>query len=118
MKPIKNLESIAKWIIRIAVTAFIIFSFKDVLSHFNFKSLHHILAVVYMLFAVLLLLGGISKNAGLTVISGLIISIVSAFQIYFYMPKGFTLNVLMSSQIYLYLMIFGIGLFFASKGNS
>lgn len=120
MKPIKNFESIAKWIMRIAIVAFIIFTFKDGLSHFDFKKLEHILAAVYMIFAALLLFGVFSKGGGLTVVSGLIISIVSAFQIYFCLQKfgGISLNALMYAPVYLYLMILGIGLFFASKGNS
>jgi hypothetical protein len=118
MKPIKNFEPVAKWILRIAVVAYIIFKFKGRLSHFEIKNIDHILAAVYMLFAALLLFGGFSKNAGLSVISGIVIAIVSAVQIFFHLRGGFSLYALTNTVVYLYLMLFAAGLFFAAKGNS
>ena len=114
MKPIKNLEPAAKWILRISLAAYIIcLNFRD-LGAFNFKSVIYIINLIYTLFAVLLLFGGVSKNATLTIVSGIVLSLISAYKIY----VAFSLSDLTNPAVYLFLMIFGVGVFFMAKGNS
>ena len=113
MKPIKNLEPAAKWILRIAVVAYIIFTYRNEVMTFNFKSVTYIINLLYVIFAALLLLGGFGKNATLTIISGIVISLISAYKIYI----SFSLNDLANPSIYLFFALFGIGLLFTSKGN-
>ena len=115
MKPIKNFESISKWILRFALAAYIICLYLNEAKTFDFKSLNYIINVIYIAFAVLLLFGGLAKGATLTIISGAFISVISVYKMYlsFSVPNGF-----MYPAGYLFLMIFGIGLFFVSRGNS
>jgi len=114
MKPIKNLEPLAKWILRISLVAYIFFTYFNSVKTLNFHSVNYIINLLYVIFAVLLLFGGLGKNATLTIISGIVVSIISAYKIY----QAFSMGDLLNSTIYLYLIIFAIGLLFVSKGNS
>jgi len=120
MKPIKNFESISKWILRFALAAYIICLYLNEARTFDFKNLDYIINVIYIVFAVLLLFGGLAKGATLTIISGAFISVISIYKMYFYFykihPSFF--DGLMYPAGYVFLMIFGIGLFFLSRGNS
>lgn len=115
MKPIKNFESLSKWTLRFALAAYIICLYLNEAKAFDFKSLNYIINVAYIVSAVLLLLGGLAKGATLTLISGAFISVISVYKMYlsFSVAGGF-----MYPAGYLFLIIFGIGLFFLSKGNS
>ena len=115
MKPIKNLEPAAKWILRISLAACIICLCFNGIKAFDFKNIGYIINLAFVLFAVLLLLGGIINNATLTILSGIVLSLVSAYKIYEVFSQN---NSFGNADIYLFLMIFGVGMFFAAKGNS
>ena len=114
MKPIKNLEPAAKWILRFSLAAYVICLYFNEIKAFDFKSITYIINLIYTLFAILLLLGGVGKNATLTVLSGIVLSLISVYKIY----VAFSLSDLTNPAVYLFLMIFGVGVFFAAKGNS
>jgi len=114
MKPIKNLEPAAKWILRISLALYIITLYFNEIKTFDFKSVNYIINLIYVLFAVLLLGSGFGKNSALTIISGIVLSLISAYKIY----VAFSLSDLSNPAVYLFLMIFGVGIFFAAKGNS
>jgi len=113
MKPIRNFESLSKWTLRFAVAAYVICLYLNEAKTFDIKSLNYIVNVMYIVFAVLLLFGGLAKGATLTIVSGAFISVISIYKMYLSFSDGF-----MHPAGYLFLMIFGIGLFFLSKGNS
>ncbi len=113
MKPIKNLEPLAKWTIRFASMAFIISLYFSYLKTFDFKSIAYILDFIYCLFFVLLFIGGFQKNNVLTIISGLFIAAISIYKTYVAFNGNF-----LDTELYRWLIMLGIGLFFASKGNS
>ena len=114
MKPIKNLEPAAKWLLRFSLAAYIICLYFTEIKAFDFKSVAYVINLIYTLCAILLLLGGISKNATLTIVSGIALSLISAYKIY----VAFSLSDLVNPAVYLFLMIFGVGVLFAAKGNS
>ncbi|MDR0873720.1 MAG: hypothetical protein LBN27_09710 [Prevotellaceae bacterium] len=114
MKPIKNLEPAAKWILRFSLAAYIICLYFNEVKTFDFKSVTYIINLIYTLFAVLLLLGGISKNGTLTIISGIVLALISAYKIY----VAYSLDSLTNPAVYLFLLVFGVGVFFMSKGNT
>jgi len=114
MKPIKNIEPLSKWLLRISLVAYIFFTYFDNVKMFDFHNVNYIINLLYLFFAVLLLLGGFGKNATLTIISGIVLSIISMYKIY----NTFSINDLLNPTIYLYLILFAIGLFFVSRGNS
>jgi len=114
MKPIKNIEPLSKWLLRISLVAYIFFTCFDNVKTFDFHSVNYVINLLYVLFAVLLLFGGFGRNATLTVISGIVLSIISAYKIY----CAFSLHDLLNPTIYVSLILFAIALFFVSKGNN
>ena len=115
MKPIKNLEPLAKWVLRISLVAYIVLTYFNSVKTPNFHSVDYIINLLYVIFAILLLFGGFGKNATLTIISGIVLSIISAYKIY---NAAYHLHDLLHQEIYISLILFAIGLFFVSKGNS
>jgi len=113
MKPVKNIEPLSKWILRISLVAYIFFSYFSDVKTLNFHSINYVINLLYVVFAVLLLFGGLGKNSTLTIVSGIILSIISAYKIY----NTFSISDLLNPLIYLYFIILAIGLFFTSKGN-
>ncbi len=113
MKPIKNFEPLAKWILRFSLFAYVLCLYVDKVKTFNFKSVDYVINLLFMLFALFLLLGGLAKNATLTIISGFVIAIIAAYKAYLPFSESFT-----HPAGFLYLIIAGIALFFVSKGNS
>ena len=120
MKPIKNLESFSKWILRFALVAYVICMYLSAVKSFDFKNVDYIINVSFIVFAALLLFGGIAKGATLTLVSSIFVSAVSAYKMYFYFYKAHPsiIDGLQHPAGYVFLMTFGIGLFFLSKGNS
>jgi hypothetical protein len=114
MKPIRNFESISKWIIRFAVAAYIISLYYSDFMTFNFKSAVYLVNLAYVISALLLFIGGFQKNAVLTIIFGLFVSLISAYKVY----VSYSMYGLFSPHVFLFLMLVGVGLLFASEGNS
>lgn len=113
MKPIKSLEIIAKWMLRISVLLFVIFYFYDVVKTFKFESVNYLVILLYFLFATLLFIGGFRKNAGLTVIAGLLVFLISVF----FIARGYS-GVILDKTLIVYIFPASVGLFFLSKGNA
>jgi hypothetical protein len=113
MKPIKNLEPMAKWILRFALLAFVVsFYFYD-LKTFNFKDVFYLINLIYVSFCLLLFIGGFQKNASLTIVSAMFVSLISFYKSYLVFSGE-----LLNSSFYSFVMLAAIGLFFTSKGNS
>ncbi len=116
MKPVKNLEPISKWLLRIAVAAYLLVSFSYTLKTFDFGNPNYLINLAFVFSAVLLFFGGLQKNQTLTIISGIVLAVLAAYKVY---PLVLNLNnFLHNSLIYIYLTIIAVALFFVSKGNS
>ena len=77
----------------------------------NFNSLNFYVSLVFCLLALLLLFGGILGKQGLTVISGLLISIFAIITIFLFQP--YLLGLAMANK----LLITSIGFYFFTNGN-
>ena len=113
MKPIKNLEPIAKWILRCAAVVYVFSLYYKSLQSFEFSNIHYLLNFIYCLFFVLLFIGGFQKGNTLTIISGIVVSLISVYKVYWEFNGSF-----LDTQLYVFLMLLGIGVFFTSRGNS
>jgi hypothetical protein len=111
MKPMKAAVPFAKWLLRIALLAFVLVMFFDTASTLNLKSTRVIVAMLYILFAILLFIGGFTAKATLTVISGLVIFILSVYKIAVLFDGD--IEPLMAS----YLIVASIGFYFMARGN-
>ena len=56
---------------------------------------------------------GFQKGNTLTIISGIVVSLISVYKVYWEFNGSF-----LDTQLYVFLMLLGIGVFFTSRGNS
>jgi len=112
MKPIKNLEPFAKWVIRIGLFLFLVSMYHNQIQLFSYKNVDYVINMIYLLSGASLLLGGFQKKVTLTIISGIFVTFVSGYKTYIAYAGN-----LLNSDMYVYLIILGIGIFFCSKGN-
>jgi len=112
MKPIKSLEPLSKWLLRIGVLLFVVVHYWADFKNFEIKNLNTVLILLFFLFGVLLFVGGLRKNGSLTVISGLLIFLISSYFIF----KGF--NGIFDRDLLFFVFPASTGLFFLAKGNA
>ncbi|HDP54919.1 MAG TPA: hypothetical protein ENN24_04455 [Bacteroidetes bacterium] len=111
MKPLKSAQPFAHWLIRISLSLYIILLFLSDLYPINLKSIQFYIALVSVLFATLLFVGGLLSKQTLTVLSGLVITVVFAYLF----ATGF--SGIISHTTMLYLMPSILGFYFFTKGN-
>lgn len=111
MKPIKGLFPVAVWLLRISIVLFAFVSFFGELKSFSFQGIHYFIALLFSLFAILLFIGGFMKKPALTVFSGLILFVVSAYKLFDLYEREF------SAGFAAFVIIAGVSLFFVANGN-
>lgn len=110
MRPVKSLVPFAKWLLRIAVAAYVYLEYFDKAAGLSFKSLSYFTALTFLVLAVLLIIGGFMRTAKLTVVSGLLIWIVCLVQLFG--VQSFSLSNLLAL-----LPLAAIGFYFMARGN-
>ena len=110
MKPLKSGLSLVNWIFRISLLLFVIISFYGGLKSFDFLSKGFYISSIFIVTTVLLFMGGVLSKPSITIISGLILSLVSFVLIFF---NSFKLDL----EIANYLIILAIGFYFLCTGN-
>ncbi len=113
MKPIKSLESFAKWMLRSSVLLFIIFYFYQTVKTFQFESVYYLVILLYFVFGALLFVGGFRKSAALTIIAGLMVFLISVF----FIARGYN-GLILDKNLIVYIFPASVGIFFLSKGNA
>ena len=101
---------LATWLLRISLLAFIVIGYLGALKSFDFSK-DFIIAALYILFAVLLFIGGFLTRPGLTVLSGLLIC---GFSIYIMIR---TYSGAIDTTFVTYFLIASIGFYFLTQGN-
>jgi len=80
MKPILSTFPFSKWMLRITLLVFLYFFKKDFILQWNFTDVNYLIYFALAIFSILLFLGGLGRKSSLTVISGLIISILGFYK--------------------------------------
>lgn len=111
MKPLKFLDSIAYWLLRLTFVGYIVISSIGSFRNFNISDFQLYVTMVFVVFGVLLIIGGLLSNQGLTVISSLGIFIILIYRALTPWPPAFSDNFLME------LVFASVALVFASRGN-
>jgi len=111
MQPFKSGQAVAMWLLRITLVLYLILDNIYSIRQINFDSIHFYIAFAFVIFAVLLLVGGFVSKPGLTVLSGLIIFMLSAYQIV--ISFGGRIDI----ALVMYLFPLAIGFFFVCQGN-
>jgi hypothetical protein len=112
MRPFRSASGLAVWILRAATFLLILSIYWTTVEQLNFKSFYFYIATIYTVFGALLFIGGLFSKHTITVLSGLILFIISIYEI-FHFYQGSLLN----SGLASYLLLSAIGLFFLSRGN-
>lgn len=111
MKPIKFLETFSYWLLRLTFVGYIVVSNIGSFKHFDIADVQFYLILALVVFGVLLVIGGMTKNQGLTVISSLGIFLILVYRALTPWPPAISDDFLME------MVLVAIALVFASKGN-
>lgn len=115
MKPLKNLELAAMWLLRIGIVFLFIAMFGKTIDNWAFDNYRWIINMVYLLSSVSLFIGGFLRKSTVTIISGLIVALISIYQIVPIVADG---NIsFFDPTLFQYLTLAGLGMLFASVGN-
>jgi hypothetical protein len=111
MQPFKYGQVIAMWLLRITLVLYLFLGNINNLRQISFDKIQFYISFGFVIFAVLLLVGGFLSKPGLTVISGLIIFLLSVYQLV--ISFGGRIDV----SLVMYLFPLSIGFFFLCQGN-
>lgn len=111
MKPWRNAEPIAFWVLRVALLLYAFTYYFGTFKSFDLDNLNFWFALVTLVFCGLIFIGGFSKSNQLTLWSSLIMVIISVFGIVIEFPNGITPN------LAIFLLTGGVSLVFLSRGN-
>lgn len=111
MKPFKAAVPLAKWFLRFALLFLILVLFINTLKTLQVKNISFYFATAYILFGVLLIIGGFISKPGLTVISGLIIFGLSLYKLIV------NFGGLSDSGMVNFFILAAIGFYFFARGN-
>ncbi len=110
MKPLKNFENLATWLLRINILVVLIVLYFTYLKTAQFTNIAYIVTLAYGLSSILLILGGLQKKATLTIISGILLFGIACYKV----GSNFNIH---DTIMYLHVFIGSVGLLFVSKGN-
>ena len=112
MKPLKNGLNFSNWLMRICLMVLIAATFWKNTSTFDFSSKEFYISFSFIIFGILLFIGGFMSKPAITVIMGLLICLLSVYEIFL----QFSGNI--SSIVTTYLIMASVSLYFACAGNN
>jgi hypothetical protein len=115
MKPLKNLEIASLWLLRIGIVFLFIAMYGKTISMWAFDNFRWIINMVYLIASFSLFIGGFIKKSTLTIVSGLIITAISIYQIVPIVADG-SISIF-DPSLFQYLVMAGLGMLFAAVGN-
>jgi hypothetical protein len=100
---------VADWLLRLVPALFLYIFLKNMLLTWNFQSIAYLIVFGISIFAILLIIGGFSKQHTLTMVSGLMIMVLSILLIFLDFKK--------SDSVIFGMAFFAIGFYFLASGN-
>ena len=111
MKPFYSGKTIANWLLRIALITILGVLYLNVVSALNFKNLSFIIGAVALGLGGLNIVGGLLSRPGITIISGLLISVLSIYKLIV------SFNGLFDQFFVMHLIPLALGFYFFANGN-
>lgn len=111
MKPIKVLSPLATWLMRFAVAFFVLTTYWNTFSHFNLHSVMFYVSALFIVFGVLLFVGGFLNKGNLTVLSSLILVLVTGYHSFLNLESKLDHN------FAVFVVLGSIFVYFLSTGN-
>ncbi|MBQ2025883.1 MAG: hypothetical protein II215_05390 [Paludibacteraceae bacterium] len=115
MKPLKNLEIVSLWLLRIGIVFLFIALYGKQVDNLAFDNYRWVINMVYLLSSVLLFIGGFLRKSTLTIICGLLIAGISIYQMVPIVADGRIS--FFDPTLFQYIVMTGVGMLFASIGN-
>ena len=109
MTPFKSLGPVASWLLRTTLLIIVYQKYFDAIIAFEFDTVSFYISVMMGLSAMLLLVGGITKNSTMTVLNGLFISMLSVIVL---IMNGISIDEIMRQ-----IVLISVGLYFFANGN-
>ncbi len=110
MKPLKVALPLANWLMRLALAVYLILTWWGSFTAFQLEFTSFWYAVIYIVFAAFLVIGGFIPEQGITVVSGLIIFLLSIVLM-------FTTSYTIIDDILPFLLPATVGFYFLCRGN-
>lgn len=110
MRPLKSAVPLAKWLLRIALLGLVYQAYFNTFLEFSFNNAEYFFALILVVFAILLVLGGFLSKPSLTVVSGLIVFLV--FIVLLFIKRINSLEGFIN-----YFVPASIGFYFLARGN-
>jgi hypothetical protein len=111
MKPLKSGLAFSNWLMRIALIVFVLSMLLGSVKMFNYTEKSFYIVAGFVLFGILLFIGGFTSKPILTVVSGFVLSGLSIYKIIVLFSGTF------NPDIASYMIILAIGFYFVCAGN-
>jgi hypothetical protein len=111
MKPLKSARGLVNWLLRISLSAYFIFKSVPVVLYVDLDSAGFYIALLQLVFATLLFIGGFLSKHTLTIIAGLGLFVFGIYLIF----SGWTSK--LDTALFLSMLISATSFYFVSNGN-
>ncbi len=111
MRPFKGLYPITNWLMRFAVTFFVLLTYWKTFTFFDFQSVMFYVSAFYVVFSMLLFVGGFLQKDSLTVFSSLILILVTGYHAFLNLESKLDHN------FAVYVVLGSIFVYFFTVGN-
>lgn len=111
MKPFKFAEPVAGWLLRLSFSTFILISNIQQINDSSIATLEFYISLSFVVFAILLVVGGFLSNQSLTVLSAIALALVLAYKVATPWPPVWSTNLLLE------IFTLSVAILFAARGK-
>ncbi len=111
MRPFKRLFPLASWLMRFAVVFFVMTSYWKTFAHFNFQSVMFYVSAIYVIFSILLFIGGFLHKGNLTTLAAFILVLVTGYHAFLNLESKLDHN------FAVYVVLGSVFVYFLTTGN-
>ncbi|MDA3952468.1 MAG: hypothetical protein PF485_02405 [Bacteroidales bacterium] len=112
MQPIKALLPVSIWLMRIGLLLYAYDEYFNTMTKFHLDDLHFYIAVLFLISAAIIFVTGFIYKATYTVLSGLVITLISAFNIIDNLEGG------LDTTLIINIIIASLAIYFLSNPTS
>lgn len=111
MRPLKRLFPLASWLLRFAVVFFVLTTYWKTFTQFNLQSVMFYVSAIYVVFSILLFIGGFLHKSSLTVLSSLLLVLVTGYHSFLNLESKLDHN------FAVYVVLGSVLVYFLTTGN-
>jgi len=111
MKPVQILRPLAVWLMRLAAALFVLLAYWETFTLFNLQNVTFYVSAIFLVFTLLLFIGGFLRSHRLTVLSALVLVLVTGYHSFLILKSGLDYN------FGVYVVLGSIFVYFLAHGN-